>query len=107
MEIVNLTFAMESSSGLWNRIFEGFDQDMVLTSRFEGDSHKTINTLYKFGSLLRDKYKNCSVEPREYGIVIKRQIDEKDTEKVNEWIELMKSVREEVVKLNCQKPGHL
>ena len=34
MDEISLNFSIESSSGLWNKIFEGFDQDTVLTSRF-------------------------------------------------------------------------
>lgn len=100
MESVNLTFAIESSAGLWNKIFEGFDQDTVLTSRFEGDSPRTIEVLYKLGSLVKDKYNNCSVETRDYGIIIKRKIDDKDQELVNDWMDLMKRVKSEIINLD-------
>lgn len=97
---INLTFALESSSGLWNKIFEGFDQDAVLTSRFEGNSHESIYLLYKLGSILRKKYTKCIVEPRTYGIIIKRPIDENDEEDINEWMRLMESIRQEIAKLD-------
>ena len=100
MEPVNLTFAIESSTGLWNKIFEGFDQDTVLTSRFEGDSPRTIEVLYKLGSLVKGRYKNCSVESRDYGIIIKRKIDENNQEQVNDWMDLMKNIRSEIANLD-------
>ena len=99
MESVNLTFAIESSTGLWNKIFEGFDQDTVLTSRFEGDSPRTIEVLYRLGSLVKSKYKNCSIETRDYGIIIKKSIDDSDQEQVNDWMNLMKSIKSEIVNL--------
>ena len=99
METVNLTFAIESSAGLWNKIFEGFDQDTVLTSRFEGNSPHTIEVLYRLGSLLNSKYKNCSVETRDYGIVIKKNIDDRNHEQVNDWMDLMKNIKSEIVNL--------
>ena len=97
---INLTFALESSSGLWNKIFEGFDQDTVLTSRFEGNSHKSINMLYRLGSILRKRYSKCVIEPREYGIIIKRSIDENDEHGVNEWMRLMESIKDEIISLD-------
>ena len=99
MKPVNLSFGIESSSGLWNKIFEGFDQDTVLTSRFEGDSPRTIELLYRLGSLLKSKYKNCSVETRDYGIVIKKNIDERNKDQVDEWMNLMKSIKSELINL--------
>jgi len=101
MEEINLNFSLESSSGLWNKIFEGFDQDTVLTSRFEGTTQKSINLLYRFGSLLRKKYTKCVIEPREYGIIIKRTINDGDEQEVNEWIRLMENLKEEIISLNC------
>ncbi|MGI9534625.1 MAG: hypothetical protein ACR2NW_06720 [Thermodesulfobacteriota bacterium] len=100
MEPVNLTFAIESSTGLWNKIFEGFDQDTVLTSRFEGDSQRTIEVLYKLGSMVKSKFTNCSIETRDYGIIIKRTIDDKNQDQVNEWMDLMKSIKSEIVNLD-------
>ena len=100
MKSVNLTFAIESSAGLWNKIFEGFDQDTVLTSRFEGNSPHTVEVLYKLGSLVKNRYKNCSIEKRSYGIMIKRKIDDSDQKQVNEWISLMKSIKSEIVNLD-------
>ena len=102
MDEINLNFSIESSSGLWNKIFEGFDQDSVLTSRFEGNSQRSIKLLYRFGSLLRKKYTECEVEPRNYGIVIKRNVNENSEEEVNDWINLMENLRKEIISLNYQ-----
>lgn len=100
MDKINLNFAIESSTGLWNKIFEGFDQDSVLTSRFEGSSQKSIKLLYRFGALLRKKRSDCIVEPRNYGIVIKRNINENDEDEVNSWIRLMESLKKEMTTIN-------
>ena len=101
MDEINLNFSIESSAGLWNKIFEGFDQDSVLTSRFEGSSQKSIKLLYRFGSILKKKYSNCKVEPRNYGIVIKRIVNDGNEEEVNEWIILMENLKKEINSLNC------
>ena len=100
MDEINLNFAIESSSSLWNRIFEGFDQDTVLTSRFEGNSQKSINLLYRFGSLLRKKHSGCIIEPRNYGIIIKRNVNENDDDEVNNWIRLMESLKKEIISMS-------
>ena len=100
MDEISLNFSIESSSGLWNKIFEGFDQDTVLTSRFEGNSQKSINLLYRFGSLVRKKYSNCEVEPRNYGIVIKRNINDNNKKELDDWILLMENLKEEIIGLN-------
>jgi len=100
MDEIKLNFSIDSSSGLWNRIFEGFDQDTVLTSRFEGNSQKSINFLYHFGSLLRKKHTDFIIEPRKYGIVIKHNVNEKDENEVNEWIHLMEKLKSEMINMN-------
>jgi hypothetical protein len=100
MDEINLNFAIESSSCLWNKIFEGFDQDTVLTSRFEGNSQKSINLLYRFGSLLRKKHSDCIIEPRNYGIIIKRNVTENDEDEVNDWIRLMENLKNEMIRMN-------
>jgi len=101
MNSVKLTFAIESSAGLWNKIFEGFDQDTILTSRFEGSSPQVIEILYKLGASVKGKYKNCSVEDRDYGIIIGKKIDDNNQDQVNGWIDLMKSIKREIVNFDC------
>lgn len=99
MTPINLSFGMESSSCLWNKIFEGFDQDSILTTRFEGNSPESIELLYRFGALIRRQHKDCKVEPRNYGIIIKRQISEDDKEFIDEWMKLMKNLKNEILKI--------
>ncbi len=97
-ELIDLSFAMESSASLWNVIFEGFDQEVVLISKFTGKEPGAVNTLYRFGSLICERYKNCKVEPKNSGIEIRKSLPENDVTLVNEWTDLMESVREEMTK---------
>lgn len=94
--LINLSFSLEASATLWNRIFEGFESDVTLVSRFETTDNKTKKVLYKFGSLIQNKHKMCKVEPKNYGIVIKTDVDEDNKEFINNWIQLMKNLREEI-----------
>lgn len=97
--LIELTFSMESSGTLWNVIFEGFDQDVVLVSKFTGHEPKAVNALYRFGFLICEKYKNCKVEPKDSGIEIRKSLPENDFELVNKWTNLMESVRDEMTSL--------
>ncbi|NIQ13744.1 MAG: hypothetical protein GTO02_04870 [Candidatus Dadabacteria bacterium] len=93
---INLSFSLEASATLWNRIFEGFESDITLVSRFEGSNIKAIKILYKFGSLVQNKHKLCKVEPKKYGIVIKTKVDEDNKIFIDNWINLMKNLKEEM-----------
>jgi len=97
-ELIDLSFAMESSASLWNVIFEGFDQEVVLVSKFTGHEPGAVNTLYRFGFLICERYKDCKVEPKKSGIEIRKSLPENDVVLVGEWTDLMKSVREEMTK---------
>ncbi len=97
-ELIDLSFAMESSASLWNVIFEGFDQEVVLVSKFTGKEPGAVNTLYRFGILISERYKDCKVEPRSSGIQISKSLPENDMALVGEWTDLMKSVCEEMNK---------
>ena len=96
---INLAFSLEASATLWNRIFEGFESDTVLVSRFEGSNQRAIKLLYKFGALIQKKHKKCRVEPKKYGIVIKTEVDERQSEVIDGWIDLMKNLKTEMI--NC------
>lgn len=100
MSSINLSFEVESSAGHWNKIFEGFDQDTILTSRFESSSPKSIELLYKLCSFTGKTHKSYSIETRDYGIIIKKAINSKDEKFIKEWINLMKNLRTEIIKLN-------
>ena len=96
-ESIILSFHMESSATLWNRIFEGFSSEMVLVSRFEGKDKKVLEILYRFGSLVVKRYGKCAVEPRVYGIVIKKDVSDETEEEINEWMDLMHRLRREII----------
>ena len=96
-ESIILSFHMESSATLWNRIFEGFSSEMVLVSRFEGKDRKALEILYRFGSIVAERYGKCAVEPRVYGIVIKKDVSDEPEEMINEWMDLMRRLRHEII----------
>lgn len=91
-----LTFSMESSASLWNIIFEGFDQEVVLVSKFAGKDPDAVKFLYKFALILEGKYKNCSVEPTTYGIKIKKSLPQNDFSLIRKWTGLMENIRDEM-----------
>lgn len=93
---IDLSFAMEASSSLWNLIFEGFDQEVVLVSKFVGNDPAAVNRLYKFADILSKRYKDCRVEVKEKGIVIRKLLPENDLSLVHQWTELMQSMRREM-----------
>ena len=95
-ENVVLSFHMESSATLWNRIFEGFSSEMVLVSRFEGKDRKALEILYRFGSMVAKRHGKCAVEPRVYGIVIKKDVSDETEEMINEWMDLMRKLHREI-----------
>ena len=97
-DLIDLSFAMESSASLWNVIFEGFDQEVVLVSKFTGNEPIAVNTLYRFGYLICERYKKCQVEPKEAGIEIRKALPENDLELLSGWTHLMESVRDEMTK---------
>lgn len=98
-ESVILSFHMESNATLWNRVFEGFSSEMVLVSRFEGKDRKALNILYRFGSMIAERYGKCDVEPRVYGIVIKKDVSDEPEETINEWMDLMRRLRHEIIEV--------
>lgn len=100
MQQINLTFGLESSSGHWSKIFEGFDQETILTTRFEGNSTQSINLLYKFGSIIYKHRRNFSVEPHNYGIIIRKHVNETDKVFIDEWMNLMKELKDEISELS-------
>ena len=95
-DLIDLSFAMESSASLWNVIFEGFDQEVVLVSKFTGREPGAVSALYRFGFLICERYKDCKVEPKGSGIEIRKSLPENDLGLVGGWTDLMESVREEM-----------
>lgn len=98
-DLIKLSFGVESSAGLWNIIFEGFDQDITLVSRFEGRDPKSRDLLKRFARILKKKYPGCLVEPAESGLSIKKSFPKNDISEVRAWSDLMTSVREEMLNL--------
>ena len=96
---IKLSFGMESSSSLWNIIFEGFEQDMVLISKFEGSNPRAINLLNRFGKILGEKYPDCVVETSASGILIKKLFHKNDDSNISQWSELMNNLQEQILAL--------
>jgi hypothetical protein len=106
-ELIALTFGMESSASLWNVIFEGFDQEVVLVSKFSGRDDRVVSTLYEFGDIIGRNYKDCKVKTTRTGIEIKKPFPRNDVSLVNEWTGLMESIRVEMTKFipDALRPG--
>lgn len=94
--LIALSFGMESSASLWNVIFEGFDQEVVLVSRFSGTDDRVVGTLYEFGDIICKNYKDCKVRATRTGIEIRKPLPGNDLSLVNEWTGLMESIRDEI-----------
>ena len=104
--VIDLKFGLESQASLWNIVFEGFDQEVVLISRLEGKDIEAIRILYRFGAIVKDKYKDCQVEPTGLGLVIKKKLPTNDLAVIRQWTELMYSVREEMTSLVAEELGN-
>lgn len=100
---VTLSFDLDSNSTLWNIVFEGFDQEVVLVSKFEGRDLEAIKILLRFGDILRQKYKDCQVEFTGSGLAIKKKFPKNDLSVIRKWSELMYDVREEMSSLVATK----
>ena len=44
-----------------------------------------------------ERYAKCAVEPRVYGIVIKKDVSDETEETVNEWMDLMRRLHHEII----------
>jgi hypothetical protein len=103
-ERISLSFGMESGASLWNLVFEGFDQEVILVSRFSGVDADTVKALYRFGAMINETYKDCRVKPTRYGIEIRKTLPENDASLISEWTCLMENVRDEILKLMRTPP---
>jgi hypothetical protein len=97
--LVKLSFGLESSASLWNIVFDGFDQDVILIARFEGKDLKSKDLLNRFGHILNNKYQHCIIDPTESGLSIKKSFPINDVSIIREWSVLMNSIREEIIGL--------
>ena len=102
---VSLSFGLESNSTLWNIVFDGFDQETVLISRFEGKDPISIQILYRFGEIIKRDYPECQIEPINTGLSIKKHFPFNDISLIREWSELMGRVREEITGLIKESTG--
>ena len=98
-ELFDLSFTMESRASVWDVIYDGFDQEVILVSKFTGREPKAVNTLYRFGYLISERYKDCEVAPKRSRIEIRKSLPEDGSELIGQWTTLMKSVREEMTSL--------
>ena len=97
-DLIGLSFGMESSASLWNIIFEGFDQEVVLVSRFTGKNNGAVTALYKLAVILDNKQKHCQVGATHSGIEIKKSLPKNDFSVIGEWTCLMENIRDEMNK---------
>lgn len=105
VDFIRLSFGLDSNASLWNVVFEGFDQEVVLVSRFEGRELEAIRILYRFGAIIEKKYKDCQVEPTGSGLLIKKKLPTNDLSLIREWTELMCNIREEMTSLVIKELG--
>jgi len=97
--LIKLSFGLESSASLWNIVFEGFDQDIILISKFEGKDLKSKDLLNRFGHILKKKYPGCVVESIDSGLSIKKSFPINEVSVIREWSHLMANIREEMLGL--------
>ncbi|MBI2486981.1 MAG: hypothetical protein HYW01_08490 [Deltaproteobacteria bacterium] len=105
VDFIKLSFGLDSNAGLWNVVFEGFDQEVILVSRFEGKELEAIRILYRFGAIIEKKYKDCQVEPTGSGLLIKKKLPTNDLSLIREWTELMCNIREEMTSIVIKELG--
>jgi len=97
---IKLSFTLDSNATLWNVIFEGFDQDITLVSKFVGNDQNSVRTLYEFGNILKDKNKIFKVEIINTGITIKTYLPRNDKNLVEMWTKYMNYIMEEIVNIS-------
>ncbi len=97
--LIKLSFGLESTATLWNTVFEGFDQDVVLIARFEGKDPKSKALLNRFGYIIRKKDPGCVIDPTGSGLSIRKSFPMNDISIMREWSMLMNSVRDEIIRL--------
>ncbi|HEY7536011.1 MAG TPA: hypothetical protein VH878_08690 [Thermodesulfobacteriota bacterium] len=99
LDMVDLSFGLDSNTSLWNVVFRGFDDEVTLISRFEGREEESINAIQRFGNLIRDNYDNFQIELINSGILIKKTLPTNDISTIRKWSELMHNVKEEMVSI--------
>lgn len=97
--LVKLSFGLESSASLWNIVFEGFDQDVILIARFEARDLKSKKLLERFGHILNKNHQDCVIDRTESGLSIKKSFPINDISIIREWSVLMNNIRKEIIGL--------
>jgi len=103
MDLINLSFGLESNVSLWSIVFKGFDEEVVFISRFEGKDLEAIEILHRFGTILKGNYKDCEMEFTNLGLIVKKLLPTNDISIIRQWAELMYSVRGEMASLLATK----
>jgi len=93
---VLVKFDVDTRSGLWNVIFEGFDEELDLISEFTGSSLDAVRVLHSFGRILSKKEQNFLIRKRENGISITKTLSLANQESLLEWTSLMYTIGEQV-----------
>ena len=95
-ESVKVSFSIESRSTLWNIIFEGFDQEVIIVTDFRGDCASTIGILHNFAGLIDKKFRDCFIRTTDEGLVIEKYMPTNDASKINDWENLMLALRDNI-----------
>jgi hypothetical protein len=96
LDLINLSFGLESNASLWSIVFKGFDEEVVLISRFDGKDIEAIDILHRFGTILKGNFKDYLIQFTSSGLIIKKVLPTNDVSIIRQWAELMYSVREEM-----------
>ena len=96
LNLINLSFGLESNASLWSIVFKGFDEEVVLISRFDGKDTEAIDILHRFGTILKGNFKDYLIQFSSSGLIIKKVLPTNDVFIIRQWAELMYSVREEM-----------
>lgn len=97
---VRISFSMESRSTLWNVIFEGFDQEVILVTRLYSNNTNTVTILQNFAFKIHNRFKDCAVELVDNGIVIRKLLPKNDITLVNKWENLMIDLRDNICEIS-------
>ncbi len=102
---VKVSFSIESRGTLWNIIFEGFDQEVILVTNFYGENAAAIGILHNFAGLIDKKFKDCYIRTTEKGLVIEKYMSTNDSDQINKWENLMFSLRDNIGTITTTNPS--
>ena len=96
---IDLRFTVDADCSLWNVVFEGFDEEVDLTTFFTAKTPHAQRVLWSFGGILKSKHRGCRVNLGADGIAISKTMSIRDQVLVRDWVELMYCVLEEMAAL--------